>query len=216
MTLPPGDVPGRLAALIAASPHNLVSRRDRDQVLERHVGESLAVAAAVRPTGRWMDLGTGGGLPGLLMAWRHPDVSWTLVDATAKKVAAVAAFAAELGLDNVITVAARAEQLAHDPSHRARYQGVVSRAVARLATLAELTRGFLAPGGVLVAVKGPAWRAELDDALPALQRLRLLLDSTMSLHLPDREVWLVTMKADGPPPPDFPRRDGLPQQDPLH
>ncbi len=163
----------RLAGLLADSPHNLVSNAERSQVLERHVLESASVADALVPTGRWMDLGTGGGLPGLVLAARHPDVAWTLVDATAKKIAAVRSFAAELGLTNVTPMQGRAETLARDPEHRGQYDGVVARAVAPLVTLTELARGFLAQDGLLVAIKGPAWQEELDAAARALTLLRL-------------------------------------------
>ncbi len=205
----------RLADLIAASPHNLVSRGERATVLERHVVECDALAMTLAPSGRWMDLGTGGGLPGLVLAWRHPAVSWTLVDATAKKVTAVAAFAAELGLRNVEAVHGRAEQLGVDPAHRGRYDGVVTRAVAPLRTLAELCRGFVGDGGRIVAMKGPAVSDELDAAGNALARLRLRVLSADRLNVADRDSWVVTMAADGPPPPGFPRRDGVPKFEPL-
>lgn len=205
----------RLAELIATSPHNLVARGDRGAMLERHIVECDAVAARVTPSGRWMDLGTGGGLPGLVLAFRHPHVEWVLVDATAKKVAAVRAFAAELGLDNVTAVQGRAETLAHESRHRGQYGGVVARAVAQLPVLAELARGFLTDGGCLVAMKGPRWEAELQRAHAAVRTLRLRDVHSEALPLPDRQSWLVTMRADGPPPRGYPRRDGLPQSHPL-
>ena len=205
----------RLARLLATSPHNLVSRNEREHVLERHIRESDDLAAAVTPTGRWMDLGTGGGLPGLVLALRHPDVSWLLVDATAKKVAAVQEFAEDLGLRNVRTQAGRAETLAHEAALRGAFDGVVARAVAPLATLAELARGFLRDGGRLVALKGPAYTEELAGAERALDLLRLRVESTQRLPTVARESWVVTMRAEGTPPAGYPRRDGLPKSDPL-
>lgn len=205
----------RLAELIAASPHNLVSARERSTVLERHVLESAAVADVLSPSGRWMDLGTGAGLPGLVLAWRHPQVGWTLVDATAKKVAAVRAFAAELELPNVDALQARAETLAWDVDHRAAYDGVVARAVAPLPTLVELARGFLRPNGTLVAIKGPGWREELQIAESALRSLRFSHVHSTRVESDARETWLVTMRAEGRPPAGYPRREGLPKSDPL-
>lgn len=205
----------RLATLIAGAPHNLVARGDRADVLQRHIVECEAVAARISPTGRWMDLGTGGGLPGLVLAFRFPQVEWTLVDATAKKVEAVRGFAAELELANVTVVHARAESLARDPAHRGRYQGVVCRALAQLPVLLELTRGFLSPDGLLVAIKGPSWEAELQRAQVAQKTLQFRDVHSEELPLPDRSSWLVTMRADGPPPPGYPRRDGIPKQQPL-
>lgn len=205
----------RLAELIATSPHNLVAGGERPHVFERHVAEADTLAAMLHPAGRWMDLGTGGGLPGLVLALRFPDVEWTLVDATAKKVAAVTSFAAELGLDNVTAVHSPAETLAHDRQHRGGYDGVVSRAVAPLRTLVELGRGFLKADGRLVAVKGPRWEEEVAAARVALEQLRLRILSTDVLPAAVRPTWVVTMAADGPPPPGFPRRPGLPKHEPL-
>ena len=204
-----------LARLIAESPHNLVSAAERATVLQRHVLEAAAVARAVSPAGRWMDLGTGGGLPGLVLAWRHPDVRWTLVDATAKKVAAVRASADELQLRNVTVVQARAEALAWDPEHRGTYGGVVARAVAPLVTLLELACGFLRQGGDLVAIKGPGWRDELLAAGGAARVLGFSHVHSERLESEARETWLVTMRAEGQPPAGFPRRNGLPKSDPL-
>ena len=122
----------RLAALIASSPHNLVARGDRPRILETHIDECVRLAKVLplQPDSSWMDLGTGGGLPGLVLAVLRPDVRWTLVDSVGKKVAAVRAFASDLALSNVTAVRARAEALAHDADHRAAYDGVTSRAVA--------------------------------------------------------------------------------------
>lgn len=184
-------------------------------MLQRHIVECDAVAAHLSPTGRWMDLGTGGGLPGLVLAYRFPQVEWTLVDATAKKVEAVRGFAAELELTNVAVVHGRAESLAHDPAHRGSYGGVVCRALAQLPVLLELTRGFLSPDGLLVAIKGPSWSAELQRAQVAQSTLRFRDAHSHELPLPGRSSWLVTMQADGAPPPGYPRRDGIPKQQPL-
>jgi 16S rRNA (guanine527-N7)-methyltransferase len=205
----------RLGALIAGAPHNLVARGDRTEVLRRHIVECDLVATRIEPAGRWMDLGTGGGLPGLVLAYRHPDVEWVLVDATAKKVAAVRSFAAALELDNVTALQGRAESLAHEVAHRGAYGGVVCRAVAQLPVLLELTRGFLSADGLLVAMKGPNWTAELARAAAAMRILGFADVHSAALPLPDRSSWVVTMRANGPPPEGYPRRDGLPKQQPL-
>lgn len=206
-----------LARLIASSPHNLVSSGDRALLATTHVPESVALA---QPLGAahgssWLDLGTGGGLPGLALAIDRPDVRWTLLDATAKKVRAVASFAAELGLDNVETVCARAEDAAWDPAYRGSFDGVVARAVAPLAVLAELARGFVRPGGMLGAVKGPTWEDEARQATTALARLRWELLGGVGVTSAVRPTWLVRMRAVGEPPKAFPRKVGVPRSAPL-
>lgn len=204
-----------LAALIGSSPHNLVATGERMQVYERHIVECDEVAGRIAPAGRWVDLGTGGGLPGLVLAVRHPDVAWTLIDATAKKVTAVREFAAALELDNVTVVQGRAEALAHSPDHRGGYDGVVARALAPMATLTELARGFVAPGGRIVAMKGPAVQAELDAAAAALRTLKVSVEGLERMQSAVRETWLVTLVTQGEPPRGYPRRDGVPKSDPL-
>lgn len=207
----------RLAALIAESPHNLVSRGERPTVRERHVAECAALVPLLRAEAgqSWVDVGTGGGLPGLVLAVLQPDVGWTLVDATRKKAAAVRSFADELALPNVQVVAGRAETLGHDPAYRAQFDGAVSRALAALPTLIELCRGFVRASGVLAAVKGPQWEDEVAASVPARRALRV--GDVDAVAVPDagRPTWLLTMKALGPPPPPYPRRDGRPASHPL-
>ena len=205
----------RLATLLAASPHNLVARGERAEVYERHIRECDALATRIAPRGRWVDLGTGGGLPGLVLALRHPDTAWTLIDATAKKVAAVQEFAAVLGLENVSVVHGRAEALAHSPAHRGRYDGLVARALAPLPTLAELARGFVRAGGEIVAMKGPAASEEVSAARGAFRTLHLGVAAVEPLPSEVRETLLVRLLARGAPPTGYPRRDGVPKSDPL-
>jgi len=204
-----------LAALLAASPHNLVGRGDRDRVREVHVDEAVAVGRLLPLKGRWLDLGTGGGLPGLALAVLAPDVEWTLVDSVGKKVAAVREFAAALGLPQVMSVQARAETLARDPDHRARYDGVVSRATASLPVLMELARGFLSDGGLLAAVKGPRVGQEL--ALTSRPRHVLHYGGVHSdvVAAAVRPTVLVTMRAQGRPPRGYPRAPGVPRRSPI-
>ena len=150
-----------------------------------------------------------------MLAVLTPEVEWTLLDATQKKIDAVRAFAEDLGLRNVRAVAARAENLAHDPAYRQSYDGAVSRALAALPVVLELSRGFVCQGGLVAAIKGPRWSEELAASRAAMEALALELLHSIEVTSTDRPTWLVIMRALGPAPPPYPRGEGRPRSDPL-
>jgi 16S rRNA (guanine527-N7)-methyltransferase len=206
-----------LADLLRSAPLNLLSPRDRELVWQRHVGESQRVCEVLRPRPgtRWIDIGTGGGLPGLVFAILCPDTRFSLVDARKKKIAAVESFVHTLDLQNVDVFAARAEVLARDEAHRGSYDGASSRALGRLATVIELSRGFLRDGAHLAAIRGGRVVEELDEIRSALPKFAVADVRHQPIIGTDRETWLVTMRAQGRVPQALPRSDGLPASRPL-
>lgn len=154
-----------------------------------HVADALTLLPHLPPIGASLaDLGSGGGVPGIPLAIVRPDLRVTLVDATRKKVDAAAGIAAALGLSNVAALHARFEQV------EGRYDCITARAVADLATLIEWCAPRLAPGGRLLAMKGPRVHVELAAATALLSRRRL----TATLHpapLPGREGGVVCVVA---------------------
>ncbi|HUG86424.1 MAG TPA: RsmG family class I SAM-dependent methyltransferase [Euzebya sp.] len=203
--------------MIAESPHNLVSSRDRELVDTVHIPECIAVVEAIHAGDgqHWIDLGTGGGLPGLVAAILRPRVGWTLIDARQKKVDAVNEFIEILGLANARAVAGRAEVLARDEAYRGLYDGVVSRALARLDIVAELARGYLRARGRLEVVKGPSVDQERGYFQRSSGRLRMKETGSQRIGSTERGTVLVSIAAQGGPPRGIPRRDGLPQSQPL-
>ncbi len=128
---------------------NLTSARDAEEIWGAHVCDSLALLPAVsdRSAGRILDLGAGGGFPGLPLACVCEPVSVTLLDSVGKKVDALRRMIDRLSLANVRAVCGRAETLAHDPPLREQFDGVCARAVAELRVLLEYATGFVRPGG---------------------------------------------------------------------
>lgn len=120
---------------------NVISRKDIDNFYEHHVLHSLAIAKAVQfvPGTNIMDVGTGGGFPGVPLAILFPEASFTLVDSVGKKLTVIEAIAAEIGLQNVVTMHERAENVP------GQYDFIVSRAVTRLNEAWAWVHGSIAP-----------------------------------------------------------------------
>lgn len=153
--------------------YNLTAIRDPQQMLVQHLLDSLSVLAPLdrhlasvgesRVNGpiRLLDVGSGGGLPGVVVAVLRPEVAVTCVDTVGKKATFIRQVAAELRLPNLQARHARVEELKEPP-----FDVITARAFASLADLVRLTRGLLAPGACWMAMKGQHPQAEID-ALPA-------------------------------------------------
>jgi 16S rRNA (guanine527-N7)-methyltransferase len=144
--------------------YNLTAVRDPAQMLSHHLIDSLSVIAPLQRHGapaRLMDVGTGGGLPGVVIAICCPGTDVSCVDAVAKKATFIQQVAAELKLPNLHGVHSRVEQLKVEP-----FGVITSRAFASLADFTGLTRQLLAEGAVWMAMKGQHPADEIA-ALPA-------------------------------------------------
>lgn len=201
---PPTSWLDEFSQLLATAPANLVSRGDRASVREVHVDESVSIARALRVAAgsRWMDLGTGGGLPGLVLAKMFPDTRWVLVDARRKKIDLVGSFAATLGLDNVDVVHGRAEDLARSLDMVAAFDGVISRAVGSLVATAVLARPFVAHGEI-VAIRGPRATHEVDAAATMWELIDVVVADVPRVPGTMRPTWVVRLAARGPVPTTF-------------
>ncbi|MDP1900107.1 MAG: 16S rRNA (guanine(527)-N(7))-methyltransferase RsmG [Rubrivivax sp.] len=143
--------------------YNLTAVRDRAGMLTQHLADCLAVVPPLRRQvagGRLLDVGSGGGLPGVVIAALLPAMDVTCADAVGKKMAFVRQVAGALPLPNLHAVHSRIEDLRAPP-----FDVITSRAFASLADFAGLTRSHLAPSGVWIAMKGRVPDEEID-ALP--------------------------------------------------
>jgi len=138
---------------------NLISRKDMDHFVERHVLHSLAIALywKPKPGNKAIDIGTGGGFPGIPLAILYPEVNFLLVDSIGKKLKVVEAISQALGLKNVEIRHARAEEI------RGKYDVALSRAVARLAVLTGYCTRPRLKIGELYCLKGGDLREEVEE-----------------------------------------------------
>ena len=198
---------------------NLTAIRDPAAVAVAHVIDSLSGLAVLREHGadRSIDLGSGGGYPGIPLAAAYPAARTLLLDPVAKKARFLAVVAAAIGLaESVEAAPVRAEALAADRRHRGRWPAVTARAVAPLPELIELAVPLLAPDGCLVAWK----RGGIDDELAAADRA---LDALGGGSITVREVAvagldghrLVVVTARGDVPAVYPRDPATRRRRPL-
>ena len=159
----------RYAELLAGPgvERGIVGPAEADRIWDRHLLNCAAIARLV-PSRAWVvDVGSGAGLPGIVLALLLPSARVTLVESLARRVSFLEECVADLGLVNADVVRGRAEELAG----RMAADVATARAVAPLEKLAGLCLGLLRPGGRVLAIKGASAEAELARARPALARL---------------------------------------------
>ncbi|RMF74031.1 MAG: 16S rRNA (guanine(527)-N(7))-methyltransferase RsmG [Planctomycetota bacterium] len=165
---------------------NLTAIRERADAWLVHVCESLAVLPLLDDSSAssLIDIGCGGGVPGIPLACARPRIDVALLDATRKKIEACERIANGLRLSNVATIWSRAERAAHDPRYREQFEVVTARAVAALPLLAEYAAGFVQPGGRCIFFKTrQALERESSAAAGALRSCRLSHEQTLEYDL---------------------------------
>ena len=203
---------------------NLTRITDPADIETRHFLDSLSAAMPVldrlraNAPLRLVDVGSGGGMPGLPLKIAFPQLRVTLVESIGKKAAFLRQTVAELGLRDVEVVAERAEAAARDPEHRDAYDWATARAVGSLPVVIELCAPFLAPGGLLVAQRSGDLDTELDLAAPAFKALRLWSRVPIWIDLPGLKGGkrgLIVGEKYASTPATYPRRAGLPRKHPI-
>ncbi len=197
---------------------NLTTITEPDQVIVKHFLDSLSVASVLHDPvpAMLIDVGSGAGFPGLPLKIGLPALSVTLIDSTGKKVEFLKHVIAELNLRGVTALHARAEEVAHNPAHREKYDAAAARAVADLATLLEYTLPFVRVGGVFVAQKGVDVEEEVRRAARAMEELGGRLSAVVPVQLPGLEPrHLIVVEKVAATPGNYPRAAGAPKKKPI-
>lgn len=199
---------------------NLVSARSAASIWPLHVCDSLSLLPLIdgARTASLVDLGSGAGLPGAVVAAARPEVAITLIDATRKKTVAVQRICQAAGLVNVEVRWGRAEGLAHDRRLRERFDAVTARALGGLAVLVELAAGYVRPEGVGWFFKSlHAAQREIAEAAGAAVRCGWEFLETRTYQLPPphgRRCHVVYVRK-GPLAPDLPGASAQTARGPL-
>jgi len=165
---------------------NLVSRKDIGNLVPGHIMDSLSALPVVKEllggnaAPRAMDLGSGGGLPGLPLKICYPNMLLVCVESTRKKAMFLETAIKELGLAGAAIIDKRSREIEKVPEHRGQYELVTARAVAPLKDLVRLAFPFLKPGGRLLAFKAARAERELKEARAVLTKMNGQLERTIS------------------------------------
>ncbi len=143
---------------------NLTRHTDVERFVSRDLGDAVAIADHLANGERVLDVGTGGGVPGAILAILRPDLRVELCDSVAKKARAVGEIVKEAGLTIPVHAAAAQELVARRPTGGDRFDTLVVRAVAPLAKLLGWFEPLAGAYGRLLVIKGPRWEGELAEA----------------------------------------------------
>ena len=202
---------------------NLTAITDYSSVQVKHFLDSLTITLALpeermeRPDFNIVDVGTGAGFPGVPLKILFPQPRLVLIEPTTKKTAFLHHIIRKLELEDVEVLNKRAEEAAHLPLYRDQFALVLSRAVAPLPTLVELTLPFCRIGGRLIAQKKGEIEQEINRAGKAIAVLGGKLDQIERIELDEFNAarYLVIIDKICPTPSKYPRRPGVPKRRPI-
>ena len=198
---------------------DLTAVLEEDEMLDRHFIDSLAIlkTGLLPSCGSLIDVGTGAGFPGLVLALAYPETRVTLVDAQQKRLHFLEAVCDKTGVKNVQLIHGRAEDCGRRKEMREQYDAAVARAVAPLDVLCEYLMPFARIGGQIICWKGPALKDELESGRKAAYVLggRIEMPERYTVAGREWEHYLLPVRKTQKTPAAYPRRAGLPKEKPL-
>ncbi len=197
--------------------HNLMSRATIANDLDNHIADSLAVQNFIDLAGlKIVDIGSGAGFPGLILAINEPASDFFLIESDKKKSAFLKMVVDELGLGNVNIINDRAEIVGREKSYRTSFDLVVCRAVASVSILLEYGAPLLKVGGRMILWKGTSYREDLSKADKALKLLNMQTNTIFAYTLAEeRNRVLIEIVKRGVTSDIYPRKNGVPSKHPL-
>jgi 16S rRNA (guanine527-N7)-methyltransferase len=196
---------------------NLISRKSIQFELDKHIEDSIKVLDFISFTNhKIIDLGSGAGFPGLVLAMYCRDADFTLVESDHKKSLFLETASQELGLSHVNVICERAEILGQDKGFREGFDFCTSRAVAAMNIMLEYGLPLIKQGGQVVMWKGCNYQQEVDQSRNALQLLGGALGNVYLYSLlEERDRAIVMVEKTAATPAKYPRRVGIPSKRPL-
>ena len=200
---------------------NLTAITEEDEVITKHIIDSVSLVACLDrkylENAKVIDVGTGAGLPGMILKIVFPNMKMTLFDSLKKRLVFLEEVISVLGLKEVTTVHGRAEDYGRDKKMRESYDLAVSRAVANMSSLSEYCLPFVKKNGYFAAYKSAESQEEIRNAGNALKILGGEIEKDAEFVLPDSDIRrrIVLVRKVRQTPAAYPRKAGVPAKEPL-
>lgn len=196
---------------------NLTAITEYNEVLFKHFFDSITIVKTIDMSKieTVIDVGTGGGFPGIPLKIVFPHLKVTLLDSLNKRIVWLNELIGELQLDNIMAYHGRAEEFGHNVEFREKFDLCVSRAVANLATLSEFCIPFVKQNGYFVSYKAASANEEIVNANNAIKILNSEITNICNFKINDMERNLIVIKKKNSISKKYPRKSGLPSKEPL-
>lgn len=182
----------------------------------KHFIDSLLINHYLQGKEKIIDIGTGGGFPGIPLKILNKEKKFTLIDAVNKKLNVIRDLSEKIGLVNLEIIHTRAEDLASKKEYREMYDVATTRAVSNLSTILEYMLPFVKVGGIAVCMKGPNYKDELEEAQKAIEILGGKIENIETFKLEGEiERNVLVIKKVKNTPNKFPRGQGKPLKEPI-
>lgn len=198
---------------------NITSITDDEEIDIKHFIDSITPLSTdlFAEDVRMIDIGTGGGFPGIPLKIINRDMEVVLLDSLKKRITFLEDIIDKLALEKTLPIHGRAEELGRDKNHREKYDIAISRAVASLNTLSEYCLPFVKVGGFFISMKGPEVDEELREAEKSIKILGGSLSDVKVINLPLSDIThtLIIIEKTKETPTKYPRGGGKPKKKPL-
>lgn len=195
---------------------NVTAIKDEKEFIVKHFIDSLVIGDLLGDAKNVLDIGTGGGFPGIPLKIYYPEKEFTLIDSVNKKVTVVNDINDKLGLSTIEALHIRAEDLARNSSYREQFDLVVTRAVSKLSTIVEYMLPFTKVGGRAICMKGPNAEQEILEAKTAIFKLGGEIENVEKMCINNEfERNVIVIKKIKKTEEKYPRGQGKPAKEPI-